>query len=326
MSRNASSDRVAIRSKVAAKYDKTAETEVLTWFEKLIDVKLEPGTHKLEKQLRNGQHLVQLAQKIQSDTLNCPEKARKMVLKFNTDNMPFKQMENIQTFLAFCENYGVPKMGIFHPKDLYEGRNLSQVLSCIQQLGSECQRNGFSGPCIGPKPLEKNIREFSEEKLRAGNAIIGMQAGSHKGASQSGMHTGARLIVDSRTEVQKDSAATSSSTKSTIENGDADEKKPKPMKKPSATVNKDNLNGDEKVDENGKVDDTNDNRDNGDDDNERKKTEMEQESENSEDEENEDMQKDKDEEIEIKQTKEFVYDESKPADEKIKERTWRKNK
>jgi len=47
------------------------------------------------------------------------------------------QMENIQLFLNFCENYGVSKTSLFQTVDLYEGRNMAQVLSCIQQLGSE---------------------------------------------------------------------------------------------------------------------------------------------------------------------------------------------
>ena len=46
-------------------------------------------------------------------------------------------MENIQTFVTFCEAYGVPRTSLFQTVDLFEGRNMAQVLSCIQQLGSE---------------------------------------------------------------------------------------------------------------------------------------------------------------------------------------------
>ena len=49
----------------------------------------------------------------------------------------YTQMENIQLFLNFCESYGVPKTGLFQTVDLFEGRNLPQVLNCIQQLGTE---------------------------------------------------------------------------------------------------------------------------------------------------------------------------------------------
>lgn len=52
-------------------------------------------------------------------------------------NVIYFQMENIQNFLAFCQNYGVPKTAIFQTVDLFEGRNLPQVVSCLQVLGSE---------------------------------------------------------------------------------------------------------------------------------------------------------------------------------------------
>jgi hypothetical protein len=197
----AAGDMVAIRGKIAARYDTEVEREVLGWFKQLLNKDIEPGMHKVEKALKNGQDLVKLAKAIQTGTPNCPEKAKKMGLKANTLDAPFKQMENIQTFLTFCQNYGVPKTNLFQTVDLYEGTNMPMFLSCIQCLGTECQRNGFTGPVIGPKPTEKNIREFTEEQLKAGQAIIGLQAGSNKGASQSGMSMGGvRHVADIRAD------------------------------------------------------------------------------------------------------------------------------
>jgi len=46
-------------------------------------------------------------------------------------------MENIEIFVNFCEAYGVPRTSLFQTVDLFEGRNMAQVLSCLQQLGSE---------------------------------------------------------------------------------------------------------------------------------------------------------------------------------------------
>lgn len=53
-------------------------------------------------------------------------------------------MENIQVFLNFCEQYGVPKGAQFQTVDLFEGRNMAMVLSCIQQLGSEVDYSSIS--------------------------------------------------------------------------------------------------------------------------------------------------------------------------------------
>lgn len=197
----AAGDMAAIRGKLSSKYDTDAENEVISWFQQLLNEEVPRGMREVEKHLHNGQALVRLAKEVQKGTPVCPEKARKMTLKPNTLTAPFKQMENIQVFLNFCENYGVPKTGLFQTVDLYEGRNMAQVLNCIQQLGSEAQRNNFNGPTIGSKPGEKNIREFSDEQLRAGQSIIGLQAGTNKCASQSGMSMGGvRHVADIRAD------------------------------------------------------------------------------------------------------------------------------
>jgi len=84
---------------------------------------------------------------------------------------------------------------------------LFQCISIISKFRFEillllqCQRNGFTGPVIGSKPQEKNVREFSEEQIAAGKNVIGLQAGSNKGASQSGMSMGGvRHVADIKTD------------------------------------------------------------------------------------------------------------------------------
>lgn len=42
-------------------------------------------------------------------------------------------------------------------------------------------------PVVGPKESTQNKREFTDEQLQAGKGVIGLQMGSNKGASQSGM-------------------------------------------------------------------------------------------------------------------------------------------
>merc|ERR1712121_360794 len=162
-----------------------------------------------EKYLRNGQTLAKLAAKVRDGTPNLPtERAKRMRLKFNTLTAPFKQMENIQVFLSFAEQYGVKKTSLFQTVDLFEGRNMAQVLSCIQQLGTEAQRHGFNGPTIGPKPTEKHEVQFTEEQLRAGQGIIGLQAGTNKLASQKGMSMGAaRTVSDIRADDMRQEGA-----------------------------------------------------------------------------------------------------------------------
>ncbi|RZF38307.1 hypothetical protein LSTR_LSTR016897, partial [Laodelphax striatellus] len=49
----------------------------------------------------------------------------------------------------------------------------------------------WKGPWLGPKPSDENKREFTEAQLKSGQTIIGLQAGTNKGASQSGQNIGA---------------------------------------------------------------------------------------------------------------------------------------
>lgn len=49
----------------------------------------------------------------------------------------------------------------------------------------------WNGPCLGPKPADECKRDFSEEVLNAGKTVIGLQAGSNKGATQAGQNMGA---------------------------------------------------------------------------------------------------------------------------------------
>lgn len=82
--------------------------------------------------------------------------------------------------------------------DLFEDKNMGQVIITIYALGREAQRPGkFDGPVIGVKPAEKNVREFDEETLKAGKFVASQQMGYNKGASQSGMTApGSRREID----------------------------------------------------------------------------------------------------------------------------------
>ena len=59
--------------------------------------------------------------------------------------------------------------------DLYEGQNLALVQMTIFKLGGMAQKKNFAGPAIGVKVASANKRNFSEDKLREGQSIIGLQ-------------------------------------------------------------------------------------------------------------------------------------------------------
>lgn len=190
---------VQVNRRLNSKYDPYSEAEAIEWVNQLTGDNVPSGRENVAAALKNGQILIKLVNKVYEGTAQLPPDAVriKKPFKVNTMTAPFKQMENIQTFLNAAAAYGVPRASLFQTVDLYETRNMPQVLNTILQLGTECQRNNFNGPTCGPKPTYENKREFTDEQLRASEGIIGLQAGTNKLASQAGMSRGGpRHIAD----------------------------------------------------------------------------------------------------------------------------------
>lgn len=101
------------------------------------------------------------------------------------------------SFLTAIKKYGVPDVDLFQTVDLYEKKDLAAVTTTLFALARESYKHSeFPGPHLGPKPAEENKRDFSEDVLKAGQTIIGLQAGTNKGASQAGQNIGAsRKII-----------------------------------------------------------------------------------------------------------------------------------
>merc|ERR1712223_155745 len=56
------------------------------------------------------------------------------------------------SFLAAAKKYGVPDEEVFQTPDLFEARNIPQVVLCLYSLGRVTQKHPeYTGPAIGPK-------------------------------------------------------------------------------------------------------------------------------------------------------------------------------
>ncbi|XP_035224122.1 muscle-specific protein 20-like, partial [Stegodyphus dumicola] len=168
-----------ISFQIAAKRDKQLEAEVLEWIQEILGEPLPNGPY--EEILRDGIILCKLMNQLSPG----------IIKKINTSGGQFKMMENINKFQEAAKKYGVAEIDVFQTVDLWERRNIPQVTQCIMALGRACYLHPeFPGPFLGPKPSEKNEREFTEEQLRAGETIINLQYGTNKGANQSGINFG----------------------------------------------------------------------------------------------------------------------------------------
>ncbi|KAJ3333217.1 Calponin-3 [Gonapodya sp. JEL0774] len=114
--------------------------------------------------------------------------------KIQQSKMPFKQMENVQSFLQACETIaGMKKHDLFQTVDLYENKNIVQVIDTIHMFTRYANRSNPSIPHLGPKLATSNERVFSPEVLQAGKAVGSILTGGFAGgASQSGMSFGGR--------------------------------------------------------------------------------------------------------------------------------------
>merc|ERR1711962_258305 len=139
--------------------------------------------------LENGMVLAKSGNWVKPGSCKVPPKA---------PTMAFKKMELIGLFLKSIdasEGGPVAKTELFQTVDLYEQVNLVQVVLTIEALGRAMLKQGRTG--YGIKESDANKRDFSEEQLKAGANIIGLQMGSNKGASQAGQNFGkSRMIVD----------------------------------------------------------------------------------------------------------------------------------
>ncbi|KAI2656600.1 Transgelin [Labeo rohita] len=118
----------------------------------------------------------------------CKEKP---VKKIQSSSMAFKQMEQVSQFLNAAEKYGVIKTDMFQTVDLWEGKDLAAVQRTLMALGSIAvtrDDGNFRGdPNWFFKKAQENRRDFSDDQLKEGKNVIGLQMGSNKGASQAGM-------------------------------------------------------------------------------------------------------------------------------------------
>jgi len=174
--------------KIRSKFSPEAASELIAWINRVSGQSLDTNGEMTNfvSTLKDGTALCKLANALQPGSIK----------KINETSMAFKQMENINNFLNFCqESAGVPKEEIFATVDLYEAQDPNSVIMCLAALARKADK--FNKEAIGPRESQGDKKEWTPQQLKAGDGIIGLQAGSNKFASQAGMNIGkTRKIID----------------------------------------------------------------------------------------------------------------------------------
>lgn len=178
-----------VQSKIDKKYDLELEERLVQWIMAQCGPGVgqpEPGKTGVQNWLKDGCVLCEL--------INSLYATNKPVKTIKSSSMAFKQMEQISLFLKAAEEYGITKTDMFQTVDLYESKDLAAVQRTLMALG--CLAVTKSDGCYKGDPswfhkkAKENRREFSEEQLNEGKNVIGLQMGSNKGATQSGLNYG----------------------------------------------------------------------------------------------------------------------------------------
>jgi len=163
-----------LAAKRAASFDSKLESEAVAWIE-AVTGQTNLGTgDTLAASLKDGVIICEFANKIKPNAVS----------KINKGKMPFTQMENIGNYLKFAQSLGVKPSDMFQTVDLFENKNMNQVVNHFHALGRAVQKlPGYNGPTIGVKESEKHVVDFTDEQLNAGQAQLGLlQTGQQKGA------------------------------------------------------------------------------------------------------------------------------------------------
>ncbi|XP_077977894.1 muscle-specific protein 20-like [Glandiceps talaboti] len=174
-----------VAAKIGAKRDPQQEAEAKEWIEAIVG---EPFSNPDDyaESLKDGIMICKLANKISPGA----------VKKINTQKgQSFKMRENIEQFQKFAKSVGVPEVDVFQVVDLFEKGNISQFTQCIFAVARLiATQPGYSGPTLGPKQAQENVRDWTDEQLAQQKAMregeVGLQMGSNKGASQAGQNFG----------------------------------------------------------------------------------------------------------------------------------------
>lgn len=174
-----------LAAKAAAKYDPEREKQAKEWIETILHEPFDPAL-SFHECLMDGIALCKVI------NIMMPQNP----IKISTSKFPFKKMENIHLFLMRIKDLGVPSFESFQTIDLFEAKNMNQVVDTLFSLSRHAEKKGLQVPRLGPKLATKVERHFSAEVIAQGKAALPLiETLSTKGANQSGIVMGGRREI-----------------------------------------------------------------------------------------------------------------------------------
>uniref|UniRef100_A0A8B9ZRZ9 Transgelin n=1 Tax=Anas zonorhyncha TaxID=75864 RepID=A0A8B9ZRZ9_9AVES len=168
-----------VQQKIDRQYDPELEQVLVRWMMGQCGGDIPqpaPGRDGFQQWLKDGTVLCRLINSLYP-------RGQGPVAKIQASTMAFKQMEQISQFLQAAERYGIAATDIFQTVDLWEGprrpRGAGGDIPVVAPGGRDTR-----GAC---RKSQENRRVFSEDKLKEGQNVIGLQMGTNRGASQAGM-------------------------------------------------------------------------------------------------------------------------------------------
>lgn len=146
------------------------ESEVRDWIKEVLqqDIENEPFQVVLKDGIILCELINKLLEKDPKANLKCPKKSR----------LGFFQMENIEYFISKARYANVPDSDNFMTIDLFEDKNMKQVLTCISSLSRSIYKMGRTDiRVIGPRLVEKVPIVFSQEQIDEAKRTISKQYG-----------------------------------------------------------------------------------------------------------------------------------------------------
>jgi hypothetical protein len=150
--------------------------EAASWIEKMSGNSVGRDKDSFQESLKSGVFLCKVLNAIKPGTVG----------KIQERNLPFAQMENIDAYIKACPHFGVSSENLFMTVDLYEKKDIAQVIQNILSLKRACGYNmeKVSGPSTSSDALltlEKNQQSSNNYQVTQSSPTI-----INKGLSRTG--------------------------------------------------------------------------------------------------------------------------------------------